>query len=51
MKQNRIINSIKVASFCGMMVLTATSCSDDFFDVKTLMRFLVQPSGKLSQMP
>lgn len=34
MKQNRIFNSIKVASFCGMMVLTATSCSDDFFDVK-----------------
>lgn len=34
MKQNRIFNSIKVASFCGMMVLTATSCSDNFFDVK-----------------
>ena len=33
MKQNRIFNSIKVASFCGMTVLTAL-CSDDFFDVK-----------------
>ena len=33
MKQNRLFNSIKVASLCSMMLLSATSCSDDFFDI------------------
>ncbi len=34
MKQNRYIQLYKSSSLCGMMALTATSCSDDFFDVK-----------------
>ena len=33
MKYNRIFNAIKVASFCGVMMASATSCSDDFFNI------------------
>lgn len=34
MKQNKIFNYMKVASFGGLLMLTASSCSDDFFNIE-----------------
>lgn len=33
MKQNRLFNYMKSLPLCGVLLLSATSCSDDFFDI------------------
>lgn len=33
MKKNNIFNYMKSLSLCGILALSATSCSDDFFDI------------------